>query len=268
MTSLAPRDMTSKDWSMAQCVPARGQSDGDPHETQRASVLLSVSMLSRSFARPGLLSLVFAGLTACGGVVAQSASSGDGGKPPSAEAGHPKDGASPPEAAEPSEASVGTPVAECVEPVVGSSCSSPDGAPPCAQPANPCEAGYIWSCDPGTSAWYQELITCFTGPTSQTQTTSECADDEILFVDDVAGDPCFEGEVDGGGCASGSYLIQPGCCYSATNAYCVPRPAACDAGLSCACTGSLCASNCGGAGPGVECESAVGSVVDCLCGKV
>jgi len=160
----------------------------------------------------------------------------------------------------------------CVDPVVGNGCS-PGVDMPCSQPANPCVDGYIWSCDPATSAWYHELIQCFTDATGTTKTTAACAADQVLFVDDAAGDMCHStedgGAPDAGGCPAGEYLFEPGCCYFATNAYCVATPAACDGNVSCGCTQAFCETECGGGSdPGVSCSNATQSVVDCLCGKV
>jgi hypothetical protein len=165
-----------------------------------------------------------------------------------------------------------TPGPTCVDPVLGEACGS---APPCSQPANPCEAGYIWSCD-GTGVWYHELIQCYSDSTDTTTTTAACAADELLFVDDVAGDPCTPpgtGSGSGAGeCPAGSYLFQPHCCYRATDARCVKTPAACDGTPSCGCAESACVSGCStivvGNSSEVMCGSAVSSVLDCSCGKV
>jgi hypothetical protein len=159
----------------------------------------------------------------------------------------------------------------CVDPVVGAPCT-PRASTPCSQPANPCKAGYIWSCNNGTAVWVQELVQCFT-PTGKI-TTAACGEGEVLFVNDVAGDPCtYTAEVEAGtdgsttGCPNGKYLFAPHCCYSPTEASCVPAPAACSHGLTCGCSQDLCLSWCSGAPSQVACTNAGNSVVDCLCGK-
>jgi hypothetical protein len=162
------------------------------------------------------------------------------------------------------------PPSGCVEAVVGDACT-PGTSTPCSQPANPCEEGYIWSCDNNNDLWIRELIACTTGPTATTTTTAACGAGEVLFVDDVAGDLCA-GPVQGSGtgaaqCPAGTYLYEPTCCYSPTHAYCVPAPSECSDGLTCGCASSICDAQCGGVNPGVMCSNAVGTVIDCLCGK-
>jgi hypothetical protein len=95
-------------------------------------------------------------------------------------------------------------------------------------------------------------------------------------VDDAAGDPCRAGSGEGSSntvCPTGTYEFEPGCCYSATDAFCVALPAVCDGHLSIGCANSVCMDRCNGydngenVDLGVFCSEAAAGVVDCLCGK-
>jgi hypothetical protein len=154
---------------------------------------------------------------------------------------------------------------DCVEATAGASCT-PGESSACNQPGNPCAAGYIWACDNNNGTWIEETIVCYTDSSFTAQTTAACAPNEVLFVDDVAGDPC-EIPGDGGACAEGTYHFEPDCCVSPTDAYCVPDP--CGGALECGCAGAVCQSQCGSSegDPGVMCSGASSGVIDCLCGK-
>jgi hypothetical protein len=103
----------------------------------------------------------------------------------------------------------------CVTPVLGGPCSNPsfgapgtalcpaDGGAP-ADPANPCSAGFIWSCNGTSDSWYQEEIQCYASD-GTTVITTPCPAGELLFVDDVAGDPC-----EGPGAVGEVVLAPPG----------------------------------------------------------
>jgi hypothetical protein len=156
----------------------------------------------------------------------------------------------------------------CVEPVAGKACR-PGTTTPCSQPENPCEAGYIWSCSNSDAVWLRELIECTAGPTSNTPTTAACGAGEVLFVDDIAGTPCAMDPGTGNPpCPAGTFEYST-CCYPPAFAYCVPTPSGCGDGLTCGCATSTCDAHCGvtGSDAAVTCSNAVGSVIDCLCGK-
>jgi len=162
----------------------------------------------------------------------------------------------------------------CVTPVLDASCSMSGTVGPtlCSEgePANPCSTGFIWGCN---GAWYHEEVTCHASD-GTTVITTPCPAGELLFVDDVAGDPCTE-PADGSGsgaamgCPTGTYPWTSSCCEYPTNAYCVPTPASCGQSPSCACANPICGERCGGGGVdnGVYCASVSASVLDCFCGK-
>jgi hypothetical protein len=88
--------------------------------------------------------------------------------------------------------------------VLGDPCT-PGSSSACNQPANPCAAGYIWSCSNSNGTWLKESIACYTDSTNQAVTTAACATGEVLYVNDVAGTPCAP-TIDAGVCMDGAYL--------------------------------------------------------------
>jgi len=119
------------------------------------------------------------------------------------------------------------------------------------QPENPCEAGYIWSCDFDLKAWFKELVQCQAGMGGGV-TTAGCAAGEVLFVADPnADEPAHRDD-------AGALLEY------AETAYCIPIPSSCSGSLDCECASATCASPslCGAGG---SCIGAAAGVIDCSC---